>query len=129
MSFSRFDEAGARTSHRMHCCIGAHRATHCATGATVIITNKLIRCHAYICFKKLYARGSVCSYGNSNMGPSYINVCLIKGRVDLQRENILVSLPKLYHRYWSIYYIKCYIKSLIFLKKKYAAFVLLYIQQ
>ena len=32
MSFSHFDEDGARTSHRTHCCIGARRATHCATG-------------------------------------------------------------------------------------------------
>ena len=32
MSFSHYDEDGARTSHRTHCCIGARRATHCATG-------------------------------------------------------------------------------------------------
>ena len=32
MSFSRYDEDGARTSHHTHCCIGARRATHCATG-------------------------------------------------------------------------------------------------
>ena len=31
MSFSRYDEDGARTSHHTHCCIGARRATHCAT--------------------------------------------------------------------------------------------------
>ena len=32
MSFSRYDEHGARTSHHMHCCIGARRATHYTTG-------------------------------------------------------------------------------------------------
>ena len=32
MSLSRYDEDGARTSHHTHCCIGARRATHCATG-------------------------------------------------------------------------------------------------
>ena len=32
MSFSRYDEHGARTSHHMHRCIGARRATHYATG-------------------------------------------------------------------------------------------------
>ena len=32
MSFSHYDEDGARTSHRTHCCIGARRATHCAMG-------------------------------------------------------------------------------------------------
>ena len=32
MSFSRYDEDGAQTSHHMHCCIGARRTTHCATG-------------------------------------------------------------------------------------------------
>ena len=32
MSFSRYDEDGARTSHHTHCCIGARRAAHCATG-------------------------------------------------------------------------------------------------
>ena len=31
MSFSRYDEHGARTSHHMHRCIGARRATHYAT--------------------------------------------------------------------------------------------------
>ena len=29
---SHYDEVGARTSHHTHCCIGARRATHCATG-------------------------------------------------------------------------------------------------
>ena len=32
MSFSHYDEHRARTSHHTHCCIGARRATHCATG-------------------------------------------------------------------------------------------------
>ena len=32
MSFSRYDEDGARTSHHTHYCIGDHCATHCATG-------------------------------------------------------------------------------------------------
>ena len=32
MSFSHYDKDGAQTSHLMHCCIGARRATHCATG-------------------------------------------------------------------------------------------------
>ena len=32
MSFSRYDKDRARTSHHTHCCIGARRATHCATG-------------------------------------------------------------------------------------------------
>ena len=32
MSFSHYVEDGARTSHHTHCCIGARRATHCATG-------------------------------------------------------------------------------------------------
>ena len=32
MSFSHYDEHGARTSHHMHCCIEACRATHYATG-------------------------------------------------------------------------------------------------
>ena len=32
MSFSHYDEDGVRTSHRTYCCIGARRATHCATG-------------------------------------------------------------------------------------------------
>ena len=32
MSFSRYDEDGARTSHHPHRCIGARHATHCATG-------------------------------------------------------------------------------------------------
>ena len=32
MSFSRYDEDGARTSHHTHCCIGARRATHSTTG-------------------------------------------------------------------------------------------------
>ena len=32
MSFSRYDEDRARTSHHTHCCIGARHATHCATG-------------------------------------------------------------------------------------------------
>ena len=31
MSISRYDEDGAWTSHHTHCCIGARRATHCAT--------------------------------------------------------------------------------------------------
>ena len=31
MSFSHYDEHGARTSHHTHCCIGARRATHYAT--------------------------------------------------------------------------------------------------
>ena len=29
---SHYDEDEARTSHHIHCCIGARRATHCATG-------------------------------------------------------------------------------------------------
>ena len=32
MSFSRYDEDGALTSHLTHCCIGARCVTHCATG-------------------------------------------------------------------------------------------------
>ena len=35
MSFSRYDEDGARTSHHTHCCIGARRATHCALGDNI----------------------------------------------------------------------------------------------
>ena len=31
MSFSHYDKHGARISHHTDCCIGAHRATHCAT--------------------------------------------------------------------------------------------------
>ena len=31
-SFSRYDKHGAKTSNNTHCCIGAHRAMHCATG-------------------------------------------------------------------------------------------------
>ena len=38
MSFSRYDEDGARTSHHTHCCIGARRATHCANQATFSLT-------------------------------------------------------------------------------------------
>ena len=34
MSFSRYDEHGARTSHHMHRCIGARRAAHYAHYAT-----------------------------------------------------------------------------------------------
>ena len=37
MSFSRYDEDGARTSHHTHCCIGARRATHCAMGHEQIV--------------------------------------------------------------------------------------------
>ena len=40
MSFSHYDEDGARTSHHTHCCIGARRATHCATGDEVPPTNR-----------------------------------------------------------------------------------------
>ena len=32
MSFSHYDEDGARTSHHTHCCMGARRATQCTTG-------------------------------------------------------------------------------------------------
>ena len=39
MSFSRYDEDGARTSHHTHCCIGARRATHCATGDDKMFTH------------------------------------------------------------------------------------------
>ena len=35
MSFSLYDEDGARTSHHTHCCIGARRATHCTTGLII----------------------------------------------------------------------------------------------
>ena len=37
MSFSRYDEDGALTIHHTHCCIGARRAAHCATGDDINI--------------------------------------------------------------------------------------------
>ena len=37
MSFSCYDEDGARTSHHTHCCIGARRTAHCATGDDAIL--------------------------------------------------------------------------------------------
>ena len=43
MSFSPYDEDGARTSHRTHCCIGARRATHCATGDVESESDPLTR--------------------------------------------------------------------------------------
>ena len=49
MSFSRYDEHGARTSQYMHRCIGARRATHYATGDEV----------PYIIHNTLYSKGPV----------------------------------------------------------------------
>ena len=43
MSFSRYDEDGARTSHHTHCCIGSRRATHCATGDDIYIKLEALR--------------------------------------------------------------------------------------
>ena len=50
MSFSRNDEDGARTSHHTHCCIGAHRATHCATGNTSMMAHLYKSVWQSLCF-------------------------------------------------------------------------------
>ena len=45
MSFSHYDEPGARTSHHTHCIalhIGARRATHCTTGDDMFVEDMFV---------------------------------------------------------------------------------------
>ena len=55
MSFLRYDEHGARTSHHTHCGIGARHAMHCATGDGIIAHNTEGKKHlkTQLCLSKM----------------------------------------------------------------------------
>ena len=105
MSFSHYDAHRARTCHHTHCCIGARRAMHCATGddqcVHVVKLFKFILYMEVLCAERANHRHvkdpSSCQ-GSTTWIPysTTVGCCYISSQIWLMQQKYICMIKTIY---------------------------------